>query len=369
MVSHVMRDSWRVAPNLPAEEEIIAWCNCGKWQTRIGPSERRLRVVAEAGMCANSVEWAHTAVNAAAEAGLWGFKVQLLSADTLAAKGAPRYDRLAGPADQYEAFTGALPYSAWAEVYDHAREKGLEPFASCWDEAAVHASEELLKPEWYKIGSADITHLSLIREIAATGKGIILSTGAATADEIERAVDQIWHHSPAVLPGIVLMACSLSYPCYMADARLSRVLWLRDLGVVVSDEYGYSDHTLRVETGGLAVAAGASWLEKHFTVTPGEGGDHDFALNPVEMWEYVRLAERAFAATYSAEGNDQPLTNELPARDLARRSLHTTSAVSKGDKLIVGKNTAWLRPAKGGIPADTAGPWYAMRDYEAGEQV
>ena len=316
-------------------------------------------------MAANSVDWAHDAVDAVAESGAWGIKGQLLNPDTLTAKNAPRYDRLAGPDTQYQAFTGALPYSAWAEVYAHAREKGLEPFASCWDEAAVEASEDLLKPEWYKIGSADITHHSLIRLIAETGKNVILSTGAADESEIVAALDILWEYP---VRDIVLMACSLSYPCALADARLSRIRWLDDMALAI-DGLGYSDHVPLIETGALAVAAGASWLEKHFTVTPGAGGDHDFALNPLELNDYVDRANRAWTAMYHPEGNEGALTAELPARSLARRSLHAVTHIHKGDRVTEGVNVRFLRPAEGGLQADAVGPWYAERDYLEGEQI
>lgn len=323
-----------------------------------------VRVIAELGMAANSVEWAHAGVDAVADAGCWAAKFQLLNADTITAETSPRYDRLAGPDTQHQAFTGALPYEAWAEVYEHARERGLEPFASCWDTQAVEVSEELLAPNWYKVGSADITHLDLLREIASTGKGVILSTGAATEAEIARAVDVLWMDTDPV----ILLACSLSYPCEWKDARLSRVGWLRDRFDYL-EGFGYSDHTRGTAAAGLAVAAGAQYLEKHFTVTPGRGGDHDFALTPDEMRHYVLSAKHAAQAVWHPQGNATPMHSELPALMLARRSLHTTRPVRRGEQLVPGVNSAWLRPATGGIPADADGPWFAERDMAAGEQA
>lgn len=320
-----------------------------------------IRVIAEAGMCANSVDWAHRAVVAAADAAVWGFKVQLLNADTLTSRTAERYDHLAGPATQHDAFQNALPYPAWAEIYDHARSLGLEPFASCWDEAAVEASETLLNPAWYKVGSADITHHGLLEVIASTGKRVILSTGAADDSEIGRAVEVL-----AAAPQLVLMHCPLVYPAGLRDIRLRRIKWLFPFG----GDLGFSDHTPWVFTAGLAVAAGADWLEKHFTVTPGRGGDHDFALNPADMTMYRREADRAWQAreSWGAELSE-PLPTERAARDLARRSLFAAVRIPRGERVVPGVNAVFLRPARGGIPADAKGPWYAERDYQPGEQI
>jgi N-acetylneuraminate synthase len=270
---------------------------------------------------------------------------------------------LNGPADQYSAFTGTLPYEAWAEVYAHAREVGLVPFASCWDEAAVEASEKFLQPEWYKIGSADITHHRLIRTVAETGRKLMLSTGAATLAEIGAALEVVYSSGPTHL---VVLACTLSYPCEPEDARLSRIQWLREN--VFADGYGYSDHTLLTTTSGMAVAAGAEWLEKHFTVTPGEGGDHDFALDYDGMQEYVGLARMAEVMLQHPEGDDGPLEAEEPARLLARRSLHTIVPVKAGEVLVYGENVAFLRPGTG-ITADQDIPLTAAHDYAVGQPI
>ena len=314
-----------------------------------------VKVVAEVGLCANSIDWAHRAVDAAADAGCWGYKIQLLNADRLAARGAPRYDRLPGAANQHAAFTGALPAAAFVDVFAHARDRGLVPFASCWDEQSLTECEDYLDPEWYKIGSADITHLDLLSETAALGKGVMLSTGAATAAEIVRAAGIGW------VGEVVGMACTLSYPA--EQPRLSRIRWLDRLEVFTW--VGYSDHTVSAATGFEAVLAGAEYLEKHFTVTPGVGGDHDFALTSTGMAAYVDGAR----AAESWLGDPGLLDEEAVARDLARRSLHTTQPVKKGELLVPGINSAWLRPALNGIPADATGPWHAERDYQAGEQV
>ena len=320
------------------------------------------RVVAEIGLANNSIEWAHTAVESAADAGCWGLKVQMLTADTLTAKDAPRYERL-GTGTQHDGFRDALPHEAWHEVFQHAWDLGLEAFASVWDRAAIDILEEW-GVRYYKVGSADITHHTLLEELALTDKHVILSTGASTWNEVDTAAGIFgWAK-------LTLLACTLSYPCASHDARLERILWLLYAFFTNETEVGYSDHTQLVDISGLAVAAGATMLEKHFTVTPGVGGDHDFALDPEQMRQYVKHAERAWMLYHHDTPIGEPLPAEEDARLLARRSLHTTEPVERGDELELGVNCEFLRPALDGIPADDAPPWrLAGRDLPSGHRV
>lgn len=305
-------------------------------------------------MCNNSIEWAHEAVDAAAEAGCWGSKIQMLN--VLAAPGTARYDHLPGPATQQDAFDGALPYEAWGEVFDHAREVGLEPFASCWDLKAVEAAHGH-GATWFKVGSADITYRALI-EASAEGN-LILSTGAATRSEVERAVEWAYRASAGE---IVVMACTLNYPTPLHEAQLGRIGDLIDMFEL---SVGYSDHTRSARTGGMAVMAGAEYLEKHMTVTPGIGGDHDFALDPNQMSAYVQLAREAEVMM----DDEWLIDSEHQARGLARRSLHTITDVKPMDVLVVGENVDWLRPWNGGIEPWESGHWVARRALDAGTQV
>ena len=333
-----------------------------------------VRVIAEIGAANHSIEYALEAVKQVAGTGCWAVKAQLLNPDTLVARDAPRYDRLKGPANQYEQFKGALPYEAWEPVFADARARGLEVFASCWDEAAVEWCESQ-DVGWYKIGSADITNLRLLSQIAKTGKGVMVSTGATTQQDISDALYPLINAGPYDDSRIVLMACTLSYPCDMNDARLERIGWLHDtIGARLGMAVGYSDHTPGISAAGLAVAAGATYLEKHFTVTPGAGGDHDFALDKDGMVGYVWAAEEAYRMTHSAEVPvELPLPSEMAARERARRSLHATTAIELGEGLVVGENCAFLRPAT--LPSIGAEEWTqdymgeAVRDYNAGEQI
>jgi sialic acid synthase SpsE len=324
-----------------------------------------VKVIAEIGTANHSQDYALEATAAAANAGAWAVKIQMLQAHTLVAPHAPRYDRLPGPSNQWEQFADAIPYDDWKPVFDLGKELGVEVFASCWDAEAVDWCNHY-GVNWHKVGSADITHHQLLRRIGESGADILFSTGAANAAEVSDVLDFV--HFPAKA---IPMACTLSYPCAPEDARLERIHWLRSLGFTT---VGYSDHTPNVGTGALAVAAGAEYLEKHVTlIGEGGGGDHDFALTPTLFAEYVRQAETAWTMTHSAWPCSEPHPSELDARNRARRSLHSTERIDKGEDMILGVNVGWLRPAEGGIQAnlwagdDVVG--VADRVYDVGEQI
>jgi N,N'-diacetyllegionaminate synthase len=303
----------------------------------------RTRVIAEIGTANHDIEWAHEAVDELAGTGVWAVKWQMLHPDTIATPTADRYDRLTGPATQHDAFTGALPYEAWSEVADHVREAGMVPMASCWDHEAVDAAVDVCGLGWLKVGSADITYRDMLRHVTQVARdGIVWSTGAATLHEAEVA-SRVFDTTAYT----VAMACTLSYPCDDTDAYLARIpLLAREW---IADAVGYSDHTRQTVTARHAVIAGASYLEKHVTVTPGVGGDHDFALTPDGMAEYVRQA--ALGEMWLGDTAWRVSDAEGAARRLARRSLWTVRDVREGEPVRVGWNVRWLRPT-GGIEPD-----------------
>lgn len=312
------------------------------------------RLIAEAGRCENSVDWAVRAAEAAADAGFWGFKVQMLDRWELVSRSAPRYD---GPGLQWDGFAGGLGETEWADIRDVCEARGLVFFASCWDEDSVDMALNLGCPI-LKVGSADITNELLLRYVGGCGVPVILSTGASTLDEVEDAL--LW------LPDsqVALAACTLSYPCALADAHLNRIVALK--ARFPYQLVGWSDHCAEPWMVGLARKAGAHFVEAHWTVTPGAGGDHGFALHPGNVKDIGGVPESNSDVWGAIEL--RPCDTELAARRLARRSLATRLPLCKGDRWRLGDLTA-LRPGTGVQPYE----WRrvigraCLRDYEAGE--
>jgi N,N'-diacetyllegionaminate synthase len=318
------------------------------------------RMVAEAGACAGSVGWALRAAKAAAEAGFWAFKVQMYDADELASATAVPYSQgLAEPATQREAYARTISFGDWCDVAEACDLYGLTFFPSVFGVRSLRCAVDLKVP-YLKVASADITYRRLLLQIRDTGIPVMLSTGAATLNEVERAV-----HGWLAGTKVILLACTLAYPA--ADANLGRIETLRRHfpGLPV----GYSDHTLSFSTPKMAAAAGACLVEKHWTVTPGWGGDHDMALYPA-VWDRFDCGEVDAAAALRGDGRLLPSLEEQAARSQARRSLVAATDLPAGHKVTFDDLVA-LRPGTG-VPAfrdvDLVGR-RLLRPYSAGDLI
>lgn len=328
----------------------------------------RCAVVAEAGQCMEgSVDRAVAMVDQAADAGAWGFKVQMLNPVDLAAPGAPLYwrDRL-GRGDQRQAFfaSGLVPYRAWGPVRDRCHDRGLAFVATPFDADAVDACVELAV-DGIKVASGDLTNAPLldrcVTAAAHLGCLLIISTGAATEEEILDAAARVNRPRRShAAPDVVWLACTLAYPTPDGAAHVARIPELGRLlsaarlrGAVSISEarwmVGYSDHTTGWGTGIAAAAAGALLCEKHFTdghahTVP----DNDIALGPEALAEYVQGAD--YGALLRGRPDLEPDRVEEAARHGARRSLHLVKHLDAGD-IITPDHLAALRPGGGMDPA------------------
>jgi sialic acid synthase SpsE len=225
---------------------------------------------------------------------------------------------------------------------------GIELVATPFDLEAVDVMARS-GMRWCKIASGDITNQPLVQ---AAGKafpnGVILSTGAATGEEINEAID--WIGTPWAV-----LACTLAYPTDDADAELRRIPEVRRLLArrAPGAQVGYSDHTHSSATAGFAVAAGASVLEKHFTLDRSDGSvpDNAFAVDPGAMTAYVEAADGA--ARLLGAGELHPIAAELPARTGARRTICAARDLPAGHR-INAEDLVMLRPAIAGafVPKD-----------------
>lgn len=292
------------------------------------------------GSIAKAIEMARLA----AEAGAWGYKVQLLQPDKIAQTDAPIYwDDKLGNTTQQQTFTraGLIDYQAWAEAKTACDQFGIEFLATPFDFEAVDALYAI-GVTWYKIASGDITHRPLIEHVAATGGSIILSTGASNWFEIQHALE--W---TAGANDVIVLACTLAYPTPANAAHLGRVETLRHAGYIV----GYSDHTSSPMTGMAAAALGSVLNEVHYTLdnNGSDVPDHAMAVTPDVLATYVQASEHG--AMLRGSGFVAPVTEELPARYGARRSICAARDLTKGETLTV-DDLAYLRPGGGISPAD-----------------
>ena len=289
-------------------------------------------------------------VDAAATTGAHALKLQTYTADTITIDvDAPDFrvsdeHGLWAGRNLYQLYEEAHTPWAWhPDIYERVRGHGMIPFSAPFDPTAVEFLEGL-GTQVYKTASAEIVDLPLVREVARTGKPIIMSTGMATLSDIEAAVRAA---DGAGCTELVLLACTAAYPADPAEARLANIGLLQDaFGVPV----GLSDHTLGVGVALAAVAMGAVCIEKHLTLNREDGGvDSAFSMNPDELALLVRESENARRAATSASYVGATADEQAVLR--LRRSLYVVQDVRSGDPVTTA-NVRSIRPS-GGLPPDT----------------
>lgn len=228
----------------------------------------------------------------------------------------------------------------WHEdVLDYASKRNLAFFSSPYDRDAVDLLDDLNVPA-FKIGSGDIDWLDMIRYTGSKGKPVLISTGAANLDEVDRAVRTL---REAGCEEVCLMQCITNYPSHFEHANV-RVLktYARAFPDVL---LGYSDHTQGDVVPLAAVTLGARVIEKHFTDDrTRDGPDHPHSMEPEDfraMVDRVRNLEKALGSTAK-----RVTAEEEQTRIIQRRSLHTARAVKAGESLTKDDIVA-LRPAVG----------------------
>ncbi len=218
-----------------------------------------------------------------------------------------------------------------------ADELGIDLFSSPFDTTAVDFLEKMDVPA-YKLASFELVDIELIQKIAGTGKPLIISTGMATLEEINEAV-QCARQAGATQ--IALLKCTSAYPSMPEEMNLRTI---PELARRFEAPVGLSDHTLGIEVPVAAVALGASVIEKHLTLTRSDKGpDSEFSLEPDEfkaMVQAVRIVERALGKVHFGVS-----PHEAKSR-VFRRSLFVVEDVRQGE-VFTAKNVRSIRPAHG----------------------
>lgn len=305
-------------------------------------------VIAEVGVNHNGdVELAERLVDAAAAVGADAVKFQSFRAERLASLDAPKADyqlETTSPGESQLEMLRKLELGAGAHerLVHRCRERGVFFLSSPFDEESVDLLVELDVPA-IKIPSPDLTNPILLERAARTGKPLIVSTGMATLEEVERALATV---AGANGGDVVLLHCVSTYPAAPDEANLRAMATMRGaFGVPV----GFSDHTLGIDVALAAVALGASVLEKHVTLDRTlPGPDHRSSLEPDELASLLRGVRAVESAL--GDGVKAPSPAEASTRAIARRSLAAKADIPAGTVLTRELVTA-LRPGTG-IPAD-----------------
>lgn len=218
-----------------------------------------------------------------------------------------------------------------------AEDLGMDLFSSAFDTTAVDFLEEMHVPV-HKLASFELVDIPLIQKMARTGKPLIMSTGMATVEEIEEALQSARDAGAAQ---IALLKCTSAYPAPADEMNLRTIPEMeRRFGVPV----GLSDHTMGIAVPAAAVALGACIIEKHLTLSRSiPGPDSAFSLEPSEfkaMVDAVRTAEKALGKVHFG-----PSGKEEASR-VFRRSLFVVQDVKKGEAFTAA-NVRSIRPGQG----------------------
>lgn len=304
-------------------------------------------IIAEAGSNHNgNLTQAKRLIDVAASAGADAVKFQLFRANKLYTKNAGTSDYLSMAKPIHDLVAELeMPYEWLPELATYSRERRLAFLASVFDE---ESSDQLdMNVDAFKIASYEMTHIALVRHVAAKMKPVIVSTGTSNLEEVENTVKVFLNTGNK---NLILMQCTAAYPAPVDSLNIRAIVTMK---LRFRVPVGLSDHSRDPIVGPLTAAAvGANLIEKHFTLSNDlPGPDHRFAVEPHElrlMIQKVREVEKALG-----EGTKVMHPVEAELRGFTRRSIFTIQDIKQGEEFSK-ENLAVLRSGKSKLGLEPA---------------
>ena len=305
--------------------------------------EEKTFIIAEAGANHNrSFETAVRLIDVAVDAGADAVKFQTYSSETLYAKNSEDFADYKNINELIKSLE--LPRQWQSELKRYCDDKGIEFMSTPFDYEAV---KELvaLGVKRMKISGFEATDPRFVRMVAETGLPLIISAGIGFTVKdlgVIRDITSEWNNE------LTILHCNNAYPTPMEDINLFEVRKFKHMKGV--DHTGLSDHTASTITPALAVAMGATVIEKHFTLSKSlDGPDHKFALEPDELKEMVKNIRDAEKAL-TTKGNKSYTESEKNFTN-AMRSVVTKIPLKRGDVLTENNITTKRPCSEGSIKA------------------
>jgi N-acetylneuraminate synthase/N,N'-diacetyllegionaminate synthase len=291
---------------------------------------------------------AHRSIDAAAEAGADAVKFQNYHTEDFLSDRSLTHEYVSQGKtvieSQYDMFKRCeLAPGQLLELREHCDRRGVIFFSTPMSEKGIQELIEVGAPVM-KNGSDCLAHLPLIRAMARTGLPTVISTGMATLNDVNDAVEAF---RGAGGKDLILLHCTSSYPTPPEDVHLRKIA---TLGAAFNCPVGLSDHTDGTVAAIGSVALGACMIEKHFTLDKNlPGPDHRFSADPAEfrrMVESVRTMEKSL-------GNAElkPAASEEQGRRDYRLSCVAVRELPAGHQLATA-DIAFRRPGFGFPPKD-----------------
>ena len=295
-------------------------------QKKVG-HEQRCYVIAEIGSNHNQdFDLACEHIEAAAESGADAVKFQTFKASSHYSTKSPSFSYL-DKQDTHTLIKSLELNRSWQkDLMKKAKACGVHFFSSPCDSDAINSLVQINTPI-YKVASFDLPDLELITEMASHAKPLIFSTGMATWQDIQLAIN-----AAAGVDNfeIALLQCTSLYP---APPGLSNLRAMKSMRQAFGLPVGYSDHTEGDHISLAAISMGACILEKHFTLDKNlPGPDHSFAMEPKEWKEMVNKIRDIEVGMGDGLKNG-PRPEEFEMAEKGRRSVHASVPIKKGETI------------------------------------
>ena len=332
-------------------------------------------IIAEAGVNHNgSSDLAFELIDVAADAGADAVKFQTFKADEMITvdTGKASYQQSnTNPIETQFAMLKKLelPFELHFRLQEHANNRGIDFLSTAFDFKSLDFLLSDLVLKTIKISSGELTNHPLLYAHAIKGINMILSTGMAEIDEIRQSLSVMafglmsyngYNARPSInefkrcfdseegqrllKDHVTLLHCTSDYPTKLGNVNMRAMNALKEEFLL---PVGYSDHTLSTDVAAVAVASGATILEKHFTIdTALDGPDHAMSLNPNELQEYVQCARQA--ELILGDRIKTLTSGELKNRTIGRKSVTAIKNINKGD-VFSSSNIGFKRTKKNGI--------------------
>ena len=307
----------------------------------------RTFIIAEAGVNHNGdMELAKKMIDGAVDAGVDAIKFQTFKTNKLILKNVRKapYQKITTDSgeSQYEMLKRLeITREQTIELIQYCKKKQIIFLSTPFEKTSLDELNILQLPA-FKVAATDLTNIQFLRQVAETGKPIILSAGMCYLEEVQKALEAI--HS--INKDVILLQCTANYPIRDEEANINVIRTFKESFDIL---VGYSDHSQGIGASPYAVAVGAKVIEKHFTLDKNmEGPDHRASVTLDELKQLVMDIRRV--EQYMGDGIKIPSCSEQMTRKVLQKYLVAGKEIKLGEKFTE-KNVISKRTNGEGIAA------------------